>query len=228
MKYPRTYHLPDSPGLGSDDKRLPSLDIFAGRRVVATEKMDGEGTTMTREATYPRSPDGRSHPSRNWVKAHHARKAADIPADWRISGEYMYARHSLVYTRAAGNALPAFFLGFGVWDESNCLLDWDQTLEVFALLDIVPVKVLYDGPFSPDLSARLAQCLDPERQEGFVLRDAGRIAYPEGTAGEGKFLTGLAKWVREDHVQTDRHWANAWRDEPDFRNELIEGVSPFP
>lgn len=228
MKYPRTFHLPDSPGLGDDDKRLPSLGSFAGKRVIATEKMDGEGTTMTRAATYPRSPDGRSHPSRNWMKAHHGRKARDIPPDWRISGEYMYARHSLAYTRAAGNPLSAFFLGFGVWDESNCLMEWDQTMEVFHLLDIVPVKVLYDGPFDPGLSSRLAQRLDPERQEGFVVRDAGRIPYPEGTAGEGKFLTGHAKWVRAKHVQTDRHWADAWRDEPEFRNELMQGVSPIP
>lgn len=226
-KYPRTYHLPNSEGLGSDDKRLPSLEMFAGRRVIATEKMDGEGTTMTREVTYPRSLDGRSHPSRNWMKAHHARKSFDIPAGWRISGEYMYARHSLAYQRSTGNALKAYFLGFGVWDGLNTLLDWDETLDTFAMLDIEPVPILYDGPFTNSLIDELAAKIDPKRQEGFVLRDAGRIPYPDNRGG-GRFLSNVAKWVRKKHVQTGSDWASSWRDEPDFRNELIDGLSTAP
>lgn len=30
LKYPRTYHLPTSPGLQSDDKRMPDLAPFPG------------------------------------------------------------------------------------------------------------------------------------------------------------------------------------------------------
>ncbi len=42
IKYPRTFHLPWSPGLTKDDKRIENLDGFIGREVVVTEKMDGE------------------------------------------------------------------------------------------------------------------------------------------------------------------------------------------
>ena len=42
VKYPRTYHLPWSPGLTDDDRMLPSTSVFEGREVVITEKMDGE------------------------------------------------------------------------------------------------------------------------------------------------------------------------------------------
>ena len=45
-KYPRTYHVPWSPGTTSDDRLLKSVDQFVGKRVVVTEKMDGENTTM--------------------------------------------------------------------------------------------------------------------------------------------------------------------------------------
>ncbi|MGF7150439.1 hypothetical protein FHS96_004097 [Sphingomonas zeicaulis] len=224
LKYPRTYHLPSSPGLQNDDRRLPSLAPFIGRRVIVTEKIDGEGTTMTPAKTYPRSPDGRYHPSRDWIKAHHARKAADIPPGWRISGEYAYARHSIAYARALGNALPSYFLGFGVWDEGNVLLGWDQTREVFAMLDIVPVPLLYDGPFDEAVLDRIAAGLDPETQEGFVLRDAGPIAYPSGAGDAGRFFVGVAKWVRRGHVQTDRHWMQG----PVIANELQDGVDPRP
>ncbi|WP_114952737.1 RNA ligase family protein [Sphingosinicella terrae] len=224
LKYPRTYHLPGSPGLQNDDRRLPSLEPFVGRRIVVTEKMDGEGTTMTRVRTYPRSPDGRHHPSRDWMKAHHARKAHDIPEGWRISGEYMFARHSVAYTRELGNALPGYFLGFGIWDASNDLLDWDATLEMFELLDIPPVPVLYDGAFSEKALAGIASSIDPLCQEGFVVRIADRIPYPDGPGDSGRFFAAVAKWVRRGHVQTDRHWM----DGPVVANQLREGLSCAP
>lgn len=224
VKYPRSWHLSSSPGLQNDDRRIPDEGIFAGRRVIATEKFDGEGCTLTRERTYPRSPDGRPHPSRDWAKAYHARKAHDIPEGWRISGEYMYALHSIPYTVDNGNPLPSYLLGFGVWDESNTLMDWDRTLEVFEMLDIVPVRILYDGPFHDGLITELASGIDTDRQEGFVLRTADPIPYPDGRGDQGRFMTGLGKWVRPRHVATDEHWMSSWRNAPGWINELIPGT----
>lgn len=224
LKYPRTYHLPSSPGLQNDDRRLPSFDAFLGRRIIVTEKIDGEGTTMTPEKTWPRSPDGRYHPSRDWMKAFHGRKAVDIPAGWRISGEYAYARHSIAYARELGNALPSWFLGFGAWDESNTLIGWDQTVELFAMLDIVAVPVLYDGPFDEAALAKVAASIDPVRQEGFVVRIADPIPYPSGRGDSGRFFQAVAKWVRKGHVQTDQHWMQA----AVVPNELAAGVDPAP
>ena len=40
VKYPRTMHLPWSPGLQNDDRVIKSLDRLIGRTVVVTEKMD--------------------------------------------------------------------------------------------------------------------------------------------------------------------------------------------
>lgn len=224
LKYPRTYHLPTSPGLQSDDRRIPGLAPFQDKRVIITEKMDGECTTLTPTRTYARSPDSGYHPSRDWLRAYHARRAANIPDDWRISGEYLYARHSLGYTRAAGNALGSFFCGFGVWDERNALLDWDTTLEIFAMLEIEPVPVLYDGTFGDDVIARVAATIDTSRQEGFVLRLAARMAYPNGSGSAGRFFEGIAKWVRPGHVTAERHWMAG----PIVPNELRNGVNAAP
>ena len=217
-KYPRTYHLPTSPGLQNDDRRLPDISIFDGRIVVVNEKYDGEGTTMTPEKTYPRSPDGRYHPSRDLMKAFHASKKSEIPDGWRISGEYLYARHSIPYTIANGNALPSWFMGFGVWDEHNVLLDWKQTLEIFQMLDIAPVRTLYHGVYYPNLVEDIAKTIDPERQEGFVMRVEDRIPYPDGPGDQGRFFQAIAKWVRKNHVQTDQHWMSG----PIVPNELME------
>lgn len=219
-KWPRTYHLPTSPGLQNDDRRHPDLSIFAGREIVVTEKKDGEGATMTRQITYPRSPDGRYHPSRDMMKAFHAERAHLIPEDWRVSGEYMYARHSIPYTVANGNPLKAWFYGFGVWDEDNRLLPWDETLDVFEMLDIVPVREIHRGTWSEADIRRIAESMDAETHEGFVVRITDAIDYPSGTGDAGRFFREVAKWVRKGHVQTDEHWSFRWRDEAEFRNEL--------
>lgn len=234
LKYPRTYHLPNSLSLQNDDRRLPSLEGLRGRVVRATEKLDGEGTTLTRERTYPRSPDGRPHPSRNWVKARHARLASDIPEDWRISAEYMYAIHSIAYTRANGNALRSYLYGFGVWNGDNVLLGVHEQDEIFAMLDIEPAPILYEGLYHDGLIEELAAGIDPRIQEGFVLRDAGPIPYPSGRGDAGRFFSAapgspvLAKWVRAKHVATDEHWMSNWRNAPGFVNELLDGVSTAP
>lgn len=42
VKYPKTMHLPWSPGLQNDDRVIANLDAFRGHEVVVTEKLDGE------------------------------------------------------------------------------------------------------------------------------------------------------------------------------------------
>lgn len=196
-KYPRTPHLPFSPGVGGDDKILKDLSTLRGRDCVVTLKMDGENTSLYTNGFHARSLDGRHHPSRDWLKAYHATFAHEIPQGWRICGENLYARHSLAY-----DALPSYFLGFSVWNERNEALSWDDTLEFFELLGIHPVPELYRGPFDEAYLQQLAKRWNTERDEGFVVRLAGTIAYDA-------FGVSVAKWVRPGHVQTDKHWMHA-------------------
>ena len=46
VKYPRTYHVPWSPGLQNDDRMMESTERWTGMEVVITEKVDGENTTL--------------------------------------------------------------------------------------------------------------------------------------------------------------------------------------
>ena len=83
-KYPRTIHLPWSPGVSSDDIRIFDMSHFEGHEVVVTEKMDGENTSIYRDGTHARSIGSRHHLSRDWVKALQGQISYDIPADWRL------------------------------------------------------------------------------------------------------------------------------------------------
>ena len=189
--YPRTPHLPWSPGKADDDVTAGGLSGFAGREVVVTEKLDGENTTMYADGLHARSLDSAHHPSRAWVKALHGRIAAGIPAGWRVCGENMFARHSIPYDN-----LDSYFYAFSVWAGDRCL-GWDDTVRFARRVGVPTPPVLWRGTF--DERAVRAIKLDTARQEGFVVRTV------EGFA-RNEFGTRVAKWVRPAHVQTDTHW----------------------
>lgn len=195
VKHPRTYHLPWSPGITDDDRVMASTDAFRGRCVIATRKMDGENTSMYRDAFHARSVDSRNHPSRNWAKQFWSKIAADIPEGWRIVAENLYAQHSIPYDQ-----LTSYVYGFQIWDDRNTCLGWDQTLEWFQLLGITPVEVLYDGIYDERAIRRSCEDgVDWSSTEGYVLRIADGFSYAE-------FRTAVGKFVRRDHVQTIKHW----------------------
>lgn len=193
-KYPRTHHLPWSQGVQNDDRVIDSLQAFIGQRVVVTEKMDGENTTLYSDYTHARSVDSRGHPSRDWVKGFWSRFSHDIPQDWRVCGENLYARHSLAYS-----SLPTYFMGFSVWNDRNVCLSWEETLEWFALLGIRPVPVLFDGVFDEKAIRALFSDADWSTREGYVVRVASAFTMTQ-------FRTHVAKFVRRGHVQTSKHW----------------------
>ncbi|MFD0205849.1 MULTISPECIES: RNA ligase family protein [Saccharothrix] len=192
--YPRTPHLPWSPGASSDDVRVADLDAWRGREVVVTEKLDGENTTLYPDGLHARSVDSAHHPSRSWVKGLQGRIGSRLPRGWRICGENVYARHSIEYA-----GLESWFYGFSVWDGDRCL-DWDRTVRFLRDLGVPVPPVLWRGVFDERALRRLR--VDTARQEGFVVRTVDGFARDE-------FGRRVAKWVRAHHVRTDTHWMTA-------------------
>ncbi|MGW1894841.1 RNA ligase family protein [Streptomyces sp. NPDC002004] len=192
--YPRTPHLPWSPGATSDDVRVGELSGLRGREVVVTEKLDGENTTLYADGVHARSLDSGHHPSRAWVKGLQGRIGPGIPPGWRVCGENLHARHSLAY-----DGLDSWFYGFSVWDGERCL-DWDRSVRFLRGVGVPVPRVLWRGVF--DERALRALTVDTARQEGYVVRTV------EGFERE-EFGRRVAKWVRRRHVQTDTHWMHA-------------------
>lgn len=206
VKYPRTYHLPWSPGVTDDDRILSDLSGFEGKEVVVTEKMDGENTSLYYNGIHARSLDGRSHPSRDWVKNFWNKHVGwKLPVGWRVCGENLYAKHSIRY-----DDLESYFLGFSVWDEYNDCLDWDDTLVYLQTLDITPVREIYRGPWDERLIREIE--VDTARQEGYVVRTSEKFSYKD-------FRRHVAKWVRAEHVQTGKHWFYGQSIEPNQMKE---------
>lgn len=194
VKYPRTHHLPWSPGLTDDDRMLKSVGQFEGKRVIVTKKMDGENTSMYRDHIHARSIDSKGGEDRAWVKNFWSNICYEIPEDWRICGENLWAEHSIHYT-----GLESYFYGFSVWNERNLCLSWDDTVQYFELLGIAPVPVMYDDIWAEPNIRALEKKLSWEQDEGYIVRLADAFTYAD-------FKKSLAKYVRKGHVQTAKHW----------------------
>jgi len=195
VKYPKTPHLPWSPGFKNDDTLFKDWQSLFNKRVVVTEKMDGENTTMYDNGIHARSLDSRHHASRDYVKALHAQIKCHIPASWRICGENLYAQHSVMYDDLAG-----YFQIFNIWDDFNRAISWDDTVMFAEFLGLPTVPVLYRGEFLPDRIENAWKAI-PRESEGYVVRVDTEFHADD-------FRKNVAKYVRKDHIQTDSHWMN--------------------
>jgi RNA ligase len=202
-KYPRSYHLPWSPGGTSDDKRLRDVGALVGVELVVTEKCDGSNLTYTRESVFSRSHSGPpSHPSFDLAKATHGRLKHFISAGLSIFCEYCFAVHSIVY-----DALPDPSLVFGVRDDARgAWWAWDMVEAQAGELGLPTVPVLFRGRVGSERELRqLTESLASApsafggEREGVVVRAA--LEFDDAAFGKS-----LGKWVRAGHVQTDDHW----------------------
>lgn len=214
VKYPRTMHLPWSPGMHDDDRMMPDVSVFEGKRVIVMEKLDGENTTMYDDYIHARSITSGNHPSRNWIKSFHGLICNNIPDQWRVSVENLFAKHSILY-----KDLDTYAYGFALWNENNVLLDWETTLEWFQLIGITPCPHFYWGVYDKKAiqAAYENSVANHHEAEGYVIRVDEPFHFSE-------FKRKVGKYVRKGHVQTTKHWMYGQPVEP---NQLKGGLTGF-
>lgn len=214
IKYPRTMNAPFSHSNSSDDVWWKDCSLFDGKEVVVTEKLDGECTTIYPDGhVHARSLDTSHHPSRSWIKQFAATFAHEIPSNWRVCGENVFAWHSIFYTE-----LPTYFFVYGIYDQDNNCVSWDQVVELCELLGLHTVPVIYRGIWDENLVReswkgigkfptfgtkveypKVPDDFTPCEAEGYVVRLADSFPYDQ-------FRNCCAKMVRENHVQTSTNW----------------------
>ena len=193
-KYPKTPHLPWSETIGADDKKLKDDSQFCGRRVVITEKMDGENTIIYRDGYHARSIDSVHRGYHSWLLAHLPQFQYLLNKNERICREYLYAKHSIYY-----NNLADYFLGFSIWTNNICW-SWEDSIKEFNRLNLALVPIIYIGEYNRDIMLQSAKEVIAEGGEGIVVRNADSFTLNE-------FPHNIAKYVRPNHVQTDEHWS---------------------
>jgi hypothetical protein len=203
QKYPRTMHLPFSPGSTSDDKFMTNevFNEFAGHELVYTEKLDGSNVCLTSSDVFSRSHNGPpGHISFDRLKLLHSVIRNNILDDLSIFGEWCFAVHSIKYSM-----LQHHLNVFGIRDDlTGEWWDWDDVSGYAGSIGVPTVPVILRGAVKNSTEiknivenfASLSSVYGPTR-EGLVIRRSGRFTDVGSSVG---------KYVRKDHVQTDEHW----------------------
>ena len=216
----KTFHVPWSEGTDSTDRKNWEYwdNIQNFKRLVFTEKLDGENNCLNEFGVFARSHAApASKPWNNYIKERHASIVYDLKRDnIEIFGENMYAVHSIEYP-----TLESYFQVFAVraldkwlsWEEVKwwaSVFDFQTVPEIaFSNVSDLSEKVLIDqvkkiaekpSAFGSYDIIQNAPCT----MEGVVFRNVEEFPVDA-------FVQNLFKVVRPSHVKTDEHWERRWK-----------------
>mmetsp|Transcript_62773 Transcript_62773/g.147208 ORF Transcript_62773/g.147208 Transcript_62773/m.147208 type:complete len:576 (+) Transcript_62773:59-1786(+) len=214
--YPKTPHLPWSPGINSDDSRISCCRGLLACEVVVTEKLDGGNCCIKVES----GPDGakcqvygRTHSQPATHESFSAAKEIATGLDWQelgdveLFGENMQAVHSIQY----GN-LASYFYVFAARRRGNWL-SWDETTALAVSLGLRTVPVRFRGVIASEeeLQARLETWKSEMSAVGADVKPEGFVVRQTAAISSTQFSECIAKYVRANHIQTDDSWKRTWR-----------------
>ena len=205
-KYPRTPYWPSSPAVASDGRYVETPGALIGAEVVITEKLDGQCALLHRGMAYARSTSSTAGtPWLAMARKRHAWKTARL--DCLIYAEDIYGVHSIEYDPVTEDrTLYVFALR-----RMNAFASFDETVELARKLDIAAVPTLWRGKLrSVEQANRIVARLHAEPSELGPEREGVVLRLARGFAAE-EFKHSIAKSVRKNHVQTDRHWRINWK-----------------
>jgi hypothetical protein len=156
-KYPRTHHLEGSRlQPGDEDSQSVLFAALAGRPLVIEEKLDGANAGISFDEAGRLQLQSRGHFLTGGAREQHFdlfKRWAHIHADalravlghrFVLYGEWLYAKHTVLYDR-----LPHYFLEFDILDtESGVFLPTGKRRALLSGVPLVPVPVLQTGVFA--------------------------------------------------------------------------------
>ncbi|KDO21190.1 hypothetical protein SPRG_11049 [Saprolegnia parasitica CBS 223.65] len=211
-KFPRTRHLLPSGGVTRDDLVLDPMDArrFVQTRVTLQEKVDGANLGLFLNDDFTIVAQNRSHFCNSstapqfkgldiWIQVHQFEliELLSPPGRYVLYGEWLFAQHSIGYTR-----LPSYFLAFDVLDrQDNSFWSVERVAERLQetsihMVPTLPTTTLADFESYQRLLETPSAFYDGP-VEGIVIRcEADGI------------LADRAKLVRDDFIQEiGDHWA---------------------
>jgi len=197
-KYPRTYHLPWSEEIHSDDKVYKNVEFFVNKKLAISVKMDGSNVGLSFETVSSRAGIPPKHPSFNMLKQKYATIKNDIPENMIFYGEWLYAVHSIEY-----DLLDDYLMIFAILENRTKWLSVNDVIGYSDLLGVSTVPFLTKNIKFKSVeelqrkTTEIARKVIRQGHEGIVIRLANSFTdFPRSTA----------KFVRKGHVQSSKHW----------------------
>lgn len=202
-KYPRTSHIPNSNK--SKDDITTNINNLIGKKVRIMEKMDGENTSCcTSGEVYSRSLESsfrseyRTFIKNFWQEKLYSEKFLSLNNFDRIIFENCYAYHSVYYDN-----LLTYFYALNAWKEDICLSVYKSD-EIFSELELISPKIYFEGKLnSQNQISDIISEIDTSKTEGIVIRITEEISLKD-------FSSLCMKWVRPNHITTNKDWARNW------------------
>jgi hypothetical protein len=219
IKYPHTPYLPFTQSAKLEvinDCGYADLEKFVDMPLVITIKMDGSNCLLTSEKVCARNAYSANHKSFDLMKAEHSKIQHLIPPNIQIFGEWLYAKHSIHYCEINHNKLDGLFQLFAVYDKNTTLWQsWDTVKQWAKILGVVTVPIINEVSYSStfELAGKISavgESIVHHGHEGIVIRNKYPFYW-------GRFSENIAKYVRANHVQTDKHWTT----QPIVKNEIV-------
>lgn len=209
-KYPRTLHLPWSPGAINDDKIASDVSTLLNVPIIISEKCDGSNTSLETDGCFARTHAGApTHPSFNGLKSLHASNKYIITPNTQLFGEWCFAKHSIEYSE-----LPSYFMMFGVRYLHNDGQDqhrWGSWVDVEMWsgdIGVSTVPFLFAGIIRSEKELKaLTESLMIQPSVCGGIREGVVIRLVQSFLDDN-FSTSVMKCVRANHVQTSEHWKN--------------------
>lgn len=210
IKYPKTPHLPFSPCINDDDVKLDSkfCDIFLNKDVVITEKVDGGNCQLHQGKVYARTNTKEAtHSSFSAIKQIYSQFSWDVPDNVALYGENMFGIHSIEYPE-----LTSYFYLFAVLTDSKKWSSWDEVVATAEKYNIPHVPVLFEGKFKSldEIKNWMNDRMKKNSTFGKIGPEGFVIRLREGFDDEN-FEKCVAKYVRQNHIQTDENWGKTWK-----------------
>ncbi len=215
-KYGRTFHYPFSPGTTSDDRFNFNYwnDLARIKKVVHTEKLDGENTCLNQYGVFARSHIAPTrHPWAGYLKERWQLHKNDFK-NLEIFGENLYAIHSIQYKN-----IEAHFYVFAV-REMDRWLSWEEVKFYAAVLDFPTVpEIAFTIPKTEEIyKAEVLNIVKQESAFQSIDVQSDQTCTMEGIVSRNTdgflvndFKQNVFKYVRKDHVKTDEHWTRNWK-----------------
>lgn len=220
-KYGRTYHYDFSPGTTSDDRINKDWweDMQTIKKVIHTEKLDGENTCLNGIGIFARSHAAPTlHPWSNHMKEKFSVQQQDLKElGLDLFGENLYAQHSIKY-----EILDSHFYMFAV-RKLDKWLSWEEVKYWAEMFDYPTVPeftthTIKDISITKDYIKKYVtlQSEAPSEFGSYDLTKEGIVTRNVDEYHVDDFKQNVFKYVRKDHVSTDVHWTRNWKRAPLF------------
>ncbi|KAL0478215.1 hypothetical protein AKO1_008483 [Acrasis kona] len=208
----QTSHLPFSPCIQIDDNVVNLLqcsDLFVGKEVIITEKLDGGNCQLYQGRVYARTcKNEATHQSFSGIKSIYAQIKYLIPNNLALFGENMLGIHSIEY-----NNLKSFFYLFSILEGGTRWLGWDEIVDIAEEIGVPHVPLLFRGTFnsSEEIQFWMDEHITKNSQVGSNTGPEGFVIRTVDGCDVNDFEGSIAKYVRKNHVQTGVDWKRTWK-----------------